>query len=287
MKTSLGLLRGFTIIELLVVISIIALLVSLLLPSMSKARDQAKRAQCLNNLRMGAIAMSAYANDQHGYIGSSPVNTVANGFPNPYYNGWSHFTFVIEDYNAPYLWNEGFWVSGGYTRGAIFQCPGQTITNPNCYMSATTDPYQVLRRWQGGKPMNTFNGADFNSWLYTTYAFNTGLTGPTWYSNHAWKRSGVYGGVMTPYKIDELDKSWPVMSDLRTYAAMGNGTPAMYNGNHYCEGFNVMFPGGSAKWIGLSFPADLSDVGAQSYTSPAYNGSCLSAMWDNFSTVGP
>jgi len=55
--------RGFTLIELLVVVAIIALLISILLPSLSAARESGKRAVCASNLRSIVQAMIAYSMD--------------------------------------------------------------------------------------------------------------------------------------------------------------------------------------------------------------------------------
>jgi prepilin-type N-terminal cleavage/methylation domain-containing protein len=60
--------RGFTLVELLVVIGIIALLISILLPSLSAAREQGKSVQCLSNLRQLSQAAVMYAGRFNSYV---------------------------------------------------------------------------------------------------------------------------------------------------------------------------------------------------------------------------
>jgi len=151
--------RGFTLVELLVVIGIIALLISILLPSLNKARETANRVKCASNLRQIGQAILLYSNENKGVY----PRTYYSGGPTPLVpaiDGWASMQLT----NPALVENSVYWASGNGTVGdgvnnvpealymllnteditaAVFICPSSGASADNYGGGSNTSASQI------------------------------------------------------------------------------------------------------------------------------------------------
>jgi prepilin-type N-terminal cleavage/methylation domain-containing protein/prepilin-type processing-associated H-X9-DG protein len=139
--------RGFTLIELLVVISIIGVLIALLLPAVQAAREAARRAQCVNNLKQIGLALINYEQAQKVMPSGYVSNFDASG--NDTGPGWGWCSMTLPQFEQSALFNAvnfnlGIETASNQTARLV------TVNNLLCPSDTTIVPF-----WAAQRDLNT------------------------------------------------------------------------------------------------------------------------------------
>jgi prepilin-type N-terminal cleavage/methylation domain-containing protein/prepilin-type processing-associated H-X9-DG protein len=205
--------RGFTLVELLVVIGIIAVLVAILLPVVGRARESARRAACLSNLRQVHAIFHMYARDNRDHV------------PLGYRSGRKQFNSMVWSVTTGKFCLFGvLYMNGMMSEPDVFFCPSNL--DPQSILASETNP------WPPGP-----GGPDPTKNVFCGYGCRPDVE----LADEFHIFGNIVGGQLVPV---------PKLNDFRFKAIFADlvAAPARVDLRHK-QGVNVLYGDGSATWI--------------------------------------
>jgi len=255
--------HGFTLVELLVVIGIIALLVSILLPTLNRARESARRTKCLANLRGIGQMVNMYANT---FNGLAPIGYSADTGVGPS-TVWYSVNYYIyrwtgdvntSRYVALGLLIPGGQISGSAEEGMLFYCPSVNDDTDHA-MKSSKGPNPYVDDYVNGSPF----GLGAPSGKGVRIGYSTRASDPSrdnvpqnqrgvmfmyqpadpYYPVNGWNDSTTKGSMMKLAKL----KTRAIVSDVPANTRLKVA---------HVKGFNVLSADGSARYIDNAYMGD-------------------------------
>ncbi len=213
--------RGFTLVELLVVIAVIALLAALLLPSLAGAKASARSAACKSNLRQLGIALIAFADEHEHYPADSYRDVAISQF----------VTYGWPAHLLPYV----------SSNTAVFRCPGR---GPEFDWPTNRSPKGYAF------PFNIDKGATHFSYGYNHWAVANvggyGLGGAPGSEVPATKVAQA--SEMVALGDSDGDRFWDADIAYHRLAMLGGPQPIAPPGRIHKGGANIVFCDGHVEW---------------------------------------
>jgi len=248
--------RGFTLVELLVVIGIIALLISILLPALNAAKERANRVKCSSNLRQIGQGLLLYANDNKGIYPRTPANTGGT------YAAFSQSgaSAATDPFGTPAL-------TANDVTAAMFLLVRNADINPEVFVCPSSNAEKdTLNNRPPNQRVNFFGPNNLSYSFANPYPNDTAI-GAGYKLN---------GNVPADFAIAGDRNDGDMLTSVNSNSAASE-QKKINSKNHEGDGENVLFNDGHCEWSTTSFVGANKDCIYSRATTTTIGGSAAQA----------